>query len=115
MDSASDGGILWALLAARVLDVVLLFALVAAMRPGLALSGRDTRDIAAIGIFDVAANGLFAAASTEGLVSVVAVLASLYPVVTIFLARAVLGERIRASRGFGVVLALLGVAAIAGG
>ena len=115
MDAASDGGVLWALLAARSFDVALLAGVALVLRPGLALSARDARDIAAVGLFDVSANALFAAASTEGLVSLVAVLASLYPVVTIFLARAVLGERIRPSQGVGVVLALVGVAAIAGG
>ena len=115
IDAASDGGVLWALLAARICDVALLAAVALALRPGLVPSSRDTRDIAAVGVFDVAANALFALASTEGLVSLVAVLASLYPVVTIFLARAVLGERIRTSQGVGVVLALAGVAAIAGG
>ena len=115
MDAASDGGVLWALLAARTFDVALLLGVALLLRPGLALSGRDTRDIAAVGLFDVAANALFALASTEGLVSLVAVLASLYPVVTILLARAVLGERVSTSQAAGVVLALVGVAAIAGG
>ena len=115
LDAASDGGVLWALLAARTFDVALLVGVALLLRPGLALSGRDMRDVAAVGLFDVAANALFALASTEGLVSLVAVVASLYPVVTILLARALLGERVRTSQGVGVVLALVGVAAIAGG
>lgn len=115
MDAASDGGVLWALLAARVFDVALLAAVAVLLRPGHPTSARDTRDIVAVGCFDVAANALFALASTEGLVSLVAVLASLYPVVTILLARAVLGERVRRSQAIGVALALGGVAAIAGG
>lgn len=115
LDAASDGDVLWALLAARSLGVVLLVAVALALRPPASMSARDKRDIALVGLFDVAANGLFALASTEGLVSLVAVLASLYPVVTVLLARAVLAERIHAMRGAGVVLALVGVAAIAGG
>ena len=115
LDAASDGDVLWALLAARSVDVVLLVALALALRPAAALSAVDTRDLAAVGLFDVCANALFALASTEGLVSLVAVLASLYPVVTILLARAVLGERVTASQGAGVLLTLVGVAAIAGG
>ena len=115
LDVASDGDVLWALLAARVCDTVLLVGLVIAMRERVDLSARDTRDVAAVGIFDVTANALFAVASTQGLVSLVAVLASLYPVVTIFLAGLVLRERIRPSQGVGVALALAGVAAIASG
>ena len=115
LDAASDGDVLWALFAARSFDVVLLVAIALAVRPGGDLSVRDLRDVAAVGLFDVAANALFALASTEGLVSVVAVLASLYPVVTVFLARLILKERVRRVQAVGVVLALSGVAAIAAG
>ena len=59
--------------------------------------------------------GSLVAASTQGLVSVAATLGSLYPVVTIALARVVLGERLRAVQNAGVVLALAGVVAIASG
>ena len=64
---------------------------------------------------DLGANALFVAASTQGLVSVAAVLGSLYPVVTILLARAFLAERLRMIQNVGVVLALAGVVAIATG
>jgi len=56
---------------------------------------------------------LYAYASTTGLVSVSAVLASLYPVMTVVLARFVLRERLSPSQGTGVVCALAGVAFIA--
>jgi len=46
---------------------------------------------------------------------VAAVLGSLYPVVTILLARAFLAERLRMIQNVGVVLALAGVVAIATG
>lgn len=115
LDAASDGDVLWALLAARTCDTLLLVGLALTMRAKPDLNGRDVRDLAAVGIFDVTANALFAVASTQGLVSLVAVLASLYPVVTIFLAALVLKERIRPSQAVGVALALAGVAAIASG
>ena len=68
-----------------------------------------------IGVLDVTANGLFAAAANEGLVSVVAVLGSLYPVMTIVLARLVLDERVQRLQQFGVAAVLCGVAFIAAG
>jgi drug/metabolite transporter (DMT)-like permease len=68
-----------------------------------------------IGTMDIAANTFYAMASTEGLVSVVAVLASLYPVVTILLARLVLRERVRPAQRVGVAIALAGVALISAG
>ncbi len=66
-------------------------------------------------MFDVAANTSFAIASTEGLVSVVGVCSSLYPVVTVLLARLLLDERTRSLQLVGVALALGGVVAIGAG
>jgi drug/metabolite transporter (DMT)-like permease len=67
------------------------------------------------GVLDVTANVLFAQASADGRAAVVAVLGSLYPLATVFLARAWLGERLSAAQGAGVVAAMAGVAAIAAG
>jgi drug/metabolite transporter (DMT)-like permease len=65
-----------------------------------------------VGIFDTCATFLYAAATTHGLLSVVAVLASLYPVVIVVLARIVLGERVAAAQLAGAVVALAGVALV---
>ena len=115
MDSAGDGDVLWALVVARLMSVALLGAAAAATHPDLGAARPDLGTIAAIGVLDMGANGLFALAATEGLVSVVSVLSSLYPVVTILLARSLLGERVRPSQGMGIALVLVGVVAIAGG
>ncbi len=115
MDAASDDGVLWALLCARAASVALLLAALVVTRPDLAAAKPDLGAIAAIGVLDLGANGLFALATTEGLVSVAAVCSSLYPVVTILLARAVLSERIRPSQQVGVALVMLGVVGIASG
>ena len=61
------------------------------------------------------ANGLYALATRHGLLSVVAVGSSLYPLVTVLLARALLGERVRRSQEAGVLAALAGVVLIAAG
>jgi drug/metabolite transporter (DMT)-like permease len=66
----------------------------------------------AVGILDVGANLAFGAATTRGLLSLVSVFGSLYPVATILLARWLDGERLRGVQSVGVGLALVGVAAI---
>jgi drug/metabolite transporter (DMT)-like permease len=71
--------------------------------------------LAAIGAGDVGANAAFAVASTSGLLSVVAVLSSLYPAVTVVLARGLHGERMRPVQSAGVGAALVGVVLIASG
>jgi drug/metabolite transporter (DMT)-like permease len=67
------------------------------------------------GVLDVTANVLFAQASADGEAATVAVLGSLYPLATVLLARAWLGERLSARQGAGVLAAMAGVAAIAAG
>ena len=74
---------------------------------------RDLPVLAVIGLGDVTANGLFAFASSRGLVSVASVLGSLYPVATLFWARLLLDERLRRVQAIGVGLTLVGVVAIA--
>jgi drug/metabolite transporter (DMT)-like permease len=76
-------------------------------------SDREMVMIAFVGFTDVAANGLYGLASGRGLVSVVSVLASLYPAVTVVLARVIENERMRRIQGAGVLLALAGVVLLA--
>jgi drug/metabolite transporter (DMT)-like permease len=71
--------------------------------------------LVAVGVLDTGGNALFAAASTRGLLSVVSVLASLYPVVTVLLARIVLGERVQLTQDAGILVALAGVVLITAG
>ena len=71
--------------------------------------------LALVGSLDIGANALFAVASTEGLVSLVSVVGSLYPLTTIGLAAVVLGERPHRLARVGVVAALTGVVLIAAG
>ncbi|HEX5566605.1 MAG TPA: EamA family transporter [Streptomyces sp.] len=71
--------------------------------------------LAFVGLADVAANGTYALASRIGPVTVAAVLASLYPVVTALAARGVLRERLRAVQTAGAGLALAGTLLLASG
>jgi drug/metabolite transporter (DMT)-like permease len=74
---------------------------------------RQLGALTAVGLLTAAATLLFSAATTEGLVSLVAVVTALYPVWTTILARVVLGERLLATQRLGAGLAVLGVALIA--
>lgn len=82
-------------------------------RADLRLGRADLLLVALVGVGDVSANLTFGLASTRGLVSVVAVLGSLYPVVTVLLARVLHGERLGTAQTVGVAGALGGVALIA--
>lgn len=79
------------------------------------LRWRDLPGLAGVGAGDVAANGAFAWSSTLGLLSVTAVLGSLYPVATLLLARIVLKERLTRLQLFGVGGALCGIVLLAAG
>ncbi|MFD5709443.1 EamA family transporter [Streptomyces pharetrae] len=71
--------------------------------------------LAFVGLADVAANGTYAIAAQHGPVTVAAVLASLYPVVTALAARGILSERLRAVQAAGAGLALAGSLLLATG
>ena len=93
----------------RLTSVVLFAAAALALRSVGGTRVRDVPALAAIGLGDVSANGLFAFASSRGLVSVASVLGSLYPVVTVVWARFLLGERLRRVQQLGVALTVVGV------
>jgi drug/metabolite transporter (DMT)-like permease len=110
---ASTYDVLWAGTIQRLTGLCIMLVVVLTQRPSLAVGWPRVPGLVAIGVLDTGANVLYAFASTSGLVSLAAVLASLFPVVTVTLARFVVHERLSASQGTGVVLALAGVAFIA--
>lgn len=79
-------------------------------RPGRRLVGV----VIMVGLFDVSANLAFGLASTAGALTIVAVLGSLYPAVTVLLARILHQERLARIQQVGVAAALAGVVLIAG-
>lgn len=99
----------------RAVSVAILVGLAAAGTLRLGVARRDLALLAVIGIGDAGANAALAVASTHGLLSLVAVLSSLYPAVTVLLARTVHDERLRRVQAVGVVGALAGVVLIASG
>jgi drug/metabolite transporter (DMT)-like permease len=71
--------------------------------------------VAAIGFLNFGANAVFGFTSTVAPLSLLAVFASLYPLVTALLARAVLDERLKRIQVLGAVLVVAGIALIASG
>jgi drug/metabolite transporter (DMT)-like permease len=115
LDAASEGDPLWGTLAMRTTSFGVLAATAAVLRARVSVGRADLPTLLAVGLLDTAGNALFAVASTESLLSVAAVLAQVYPVVTVILAHVVLGERIARPQQVGVVGALAGVTLITAG
>ena len=117
MDQGAGGdaaSALWATAGARSGSLVLLLGTRLAAGRAIGTPQGRLAPIAAAGLFDVSANALYALAATAGTLAVVAVLGSLYPVVTVLLARVLLHERATRVQNLGVVAALGGVALLAG-
>lgn len=99
----------------RTTSVAILAAAAFVRRSVGGVRRQDLPVLATIGLLDGGANLTYAVATTAGLLSLVAVLASLYPAVTVVMARAVHRERMSRVQDAGVVGAVLGVLLIAAG
>jgi drug/metabolite transporter (DMT)-like permease len=115
MHEAGNADFWWAALIFRMTSASVILAVVAVRRPSLSMPPVQVSLVALIGVGDMLGNLLFAAASTSGLVSITSVLASLYPIVTVVLARIILRERVARSQEAGIALTLAGVALISAG
>ena len=115
LDKSGDGAGLWPLVGARATSLTLLTALVLVRRHKLVASPGTRSAIVAAGVLDFAANLLYLLSTREGLLSIVAVLTSLYPASTVLLARIFLGERIGRFQMVGLGAAVAGVVMMAAG
>jgi drug/metabolite transporter (DMT)-like permease len=115
MHAAGAADFWWASIIFRATALLVVLVAVAVARPSLRVTTPDLAFVAAVGIGDLLGNVLFAASAGHGLLSVTSVLASLYPIVTVALARVVLRERIDRSQQAGVVATLAGIAMISAG
>jgi uncharacterized membrane protein len=103
------------LIGARIASLGSVLVLALVTRRSLRPQAGSWNLIAAAGILDVAANLFYLLATRAGLLSLVAVLTSMYPGVTVLLARIVLHERVRRVQLVGLVCTALGVGLIAAG
>lgn len=113
-EAGNDAG-LWPLLSARAGSLVLIAGMWVVARPSLKASAPVMGKIAGAGVLDVSANLSFLVASRLGLLSLVAVLTSMYPAATVVLARIFLREKLTAVQVLGLGAAAAGVLLIGGG
>jgi drug/metabolite transporter (DMT)-like permease len=119
LETAGDQGGLWPLVAARTGNLVVIgVALLVVIRmrgeiPGPPISGRLLIGLVLLsGILDASANGLYFLAAQQGMLSLAAVLTSLYPAITVLLARIAYSERLRVVQRLGLAVAVAGVALV---
>lgn len=111
---AASGGIIWTVVVLKLTVVIFTIPFLLRGRRAIADAPRHwlARTALVIGAVDVAGLLLLARATTLGFVSLVGVVASLYPVVTVLLARWLLRERMRPVQQIGAAVALAGVAVL---
>lgn len=114
LDATPAGSGLWPLLGARLVAVTIMLAAVISRRRALLPQGAGGL-IVISGVADVAGNALFLLATRVGLLSLVGLLASLYPVVALLVARWWLQERLTGlqAAGVGAAMAATGLLAAA--
>jgi drug/metabolite transporter (DMT)-like permease len=102
---------MWPLLGARLAAIALVGTLW--IRAGTTTPTSSATRLAVLsGVLDMVANILFLLAVRSDLLSLTSLLASLYPVVVVVLARHLLAERLSVLQGSGVVAALVGTTLI---
>ncbi len=114
--NAGQSGELWPVAAGRIGELAAVLAATAVAGRGLRPRPADRWLLlaaASAGVIDVAANICYVAATRTGMFGLAVVLASLYPGVTVLLARVVLGERLRWVQRAGLGLAAIGILLVA--
>ncbi len=110
--SPEDSG-LWPLVGTRISMLVLTVAVLAVTRTRIEIPRAVMPTLLLLAVLNTSSDLLFLLATREGLLSVVAVLASLYPASTIVLARVVLHERMAGLQPVGLGVAGVSVVLIA--
>lgn len=110
--NAGQSGTLWPVVASRLGGFVIIVLAAAATRTRPVIRAGGGRLLAATfgsGLLDATANVCYVLATRTGLFGLAVVLTSLYPGMTVLLARFTLGERLRLAQVAGLLLAAAGV------
>ncbi|MFN2388199.1 MAG: EamA family transporter [Actinomycetota bacterium] len=113
VDRSGSATGLWPLIGTKLSSIALVGLLALGARPSLRAARPVRVPVAAAGVLDALANVFYLLAVRRGLLSLVAVLTSMYPAGTVLLARVVLAERIAPRQAIGFVLAGAAVVFIA--
>ena len=114
-NAGGAAGVLWPVFEARVAGTVIILGAAVGLgtRPAGPGAGRWVLPAAAAaGILDASANVCYLLAARAGMFGVALVIISLYPGITVLLARVMLGERMQMVQRVGLVLAAAGVALV---
>ena len=114
--NAGQSGTFWPVAAGRIGELATVLIATAVLGRGLlprGTAGGPLLAAAGAGVIDVVANICYVAATRTGAFGLAVVLASLYPGVTVLMARVVLGERLRWVQRAGLVLAAIGILLVA--
>jgi drug/metabolite transporter (DMT)-like permease len=112
LSRVTDGLVFGPLVILRGVQVVLVVAVVVLSGRAWRLDRRILPAAFAVGLLDMAGNGLFLAAAQAGPLAIAAVVSSLYPVTTVVLATLILRERLGVGHGVGVLCALAAIVCI---
>ena len=115
LDMTGSGSNVWPLVATRGASLVLVGIAVAALRKPIKAPPGTIVSIGAAGVMDVAANVFYLVSTRFGLLSLVAVLTSMYPAVTVLMARVILKEKMVLTQLVGMALAGAAIVMIVAG
>jgi drug/metabolite transporter (DMT)-like permease len=112
MDFAGSVDPLWAATISRLTSLVLLLPVVVIKRPPLIFKATHLPAVCAVGILEGLAAFFYTVAAAKGMLSLVSVISSLYPGVSILLAAMIIKERLRRYQFVAVIMIVLGVSLI---
>ncbi len=115
IDAASTDSPIGAAFSMSLSALCLIFVCTIFQKPDLHISKPSYVWIALVGILETSAEALFAVASTLGMLSIVSVVSSLYPAVTVLLAKFLLKEQLETRQWIGVWIAIGSLAFISAG